>query len=161
MIKKINLLLLTFFSVGKIKYAPGTIASFLTCVFFFFFSNYFGITVIFFLTIAIFFYSIIAINNSYDSFSSKDPPEIVIDEFVGQMLPLVAIPIYETLYPSPKLYYCIIAFVVFRFFDIKKPFPINYIDNNTPGALGIMLDDVVAGFFTIIILTILFFFIGG
>jgi|TARA_B110000438_G_C15352281_1_gene452648 phosphatidylglycerophosphatase A len=102
-----------------------------------------------------------AINNSYETFNSKDPQEIVIDEFVGQMLPLIVIPIYETLYPSPKLHYCIIAFVIFRFFDILKPFPISYIDNNTQGALGIMMDDIAAGFFTIIILTIFFFYIGG
>ena len=80
---------------------------------------------------------------------------------VGQMIPLLAIPIYETLYPAPKEYYCIIAFILFRLFDIWKPFPINYIDKNTEGSLGIMLDDVVAGICTIIILTIIFFFMGA
>ena len=46
-------------------------------------------------------------------------------------------------------------------FDIWKHFPIIYVDNNTTGALGIMLDDIIAGIFTIIILTIIFFFLGG
>ena len=57
----------------------------------------------------------IAINNSYDEFKSDDPQEIVIDEVVGQMLTLVAIPIYETLCPLPTMYYCISAFLLFLF----------------------------------------------
>ena len=71
------------------------------------------------------------------------------------------IPIYETLYPLPVMYYCIASFLFFRLFDILKPFPINYIDKNTKGSIGIMLDDLVAGLFTIIVLTILFFYFGG
>ena len=161
MIKKLNLLFLTLFNIGRIKYAPGSIASLLTCVFFFILINYFNIFIISIFTLIIFLISFLVINNSYDIFDSKDPQEIVIDEFIGQMIPLLAIPIYEILYPLPKLYYCFIAFIFFRFFDILKPFPISYIDNNTDGALGIMLDDVVAGLFTIIIMIILFFFLGG
>ena len=118
-------------------------------------------TILFFLTLIIFFYSFIAINTSFDSFESDDPREVVVDEVVGQMLPLLAIPIYETLYPVHKEYYFIAAFVLFRMFDILKPFPINYIDNNTKGALGIMLDDIVAGIFAMIVLIITFFFLGG
>ena len=161
MIKNFNLLFLTFLKIGKIKYAPGTIASFFTCIFFLILDNYFHISTILFITIIIFLYSLFAINNTFENFDSKDPQEIVIDEFVGQMLPLLAMPIYETLYPSSKFFYCFLAFVLFRFFDILKPFPISYIDINTKGALGIMLDDIVAGIFTIIILAISFFFIGG
>jgi phosphatidylglycerophosphatase A len=159
--KKFNLLFLTLFQIGKIKFAPGSFASLVTCVIFLLFINYFSIVSLFFLTSVIFLYSIVAINNFYNTFDSKDPQEIVIDEFVGQMIPLLAIPIYETLYPASKTFYCILAFLLFRFFDILKPFPISYIDKNTNGALGIMLDDVVAGFFTIIIMTIAFFFFGG
>ena len=105
MIKKFNLFFLTFFMIGKIKYAPGTIASLMTCILFLLLINIFGITVIFLITLIIFFYSFVAINNSFDEFKTEDPPEIVIDEVVGQMLPLLAIPIYETLYPLPKIYY--------------------------------------------------------
>ena len=159
--KKFNLFFLTFFMLGKIKYAPGTIASFFTTFLFFFLINFFNITLIFLLTLLIFFYSIIAINNSFKEFDSNDPQEIVIDEVVGQLLPLVAIPIYETLWPIQKIYYCIGAFLIFRLFDILKPFPINYIDKNVKGSLGIMLDDIIAGIATIVTLIILFFFLGG
>ena len=161
MIKKFNLFFLTFCMVGKIKYAPGTFASLVTCFLFLMLINIFNITVIFLITVIIFFYSFIAINNSFDEFRSEDPQEIVIDEVVGQMLLLLAIPIYETLYPLPTIYYCISAFVLFRFFDIWKPFPVSYVDNNIKGSLGIMLDDIVASLYSIIILILILFFLGG
>ena len=149
------------FKVGKIKYAPGTIASLITCLLFLLLINKFNISILFLGTVIIFCYSFIAINNSFDAFNTNDSQEIVIDEFVGQMFPLLAMPIYETLYPAPKKYYCFAAFLLFRLFDIWKPFPISYVDNNTKGALGIMLDDILAGAYTIFILTIVFFFLGG
>ena len=161
MMDRFNLLFLTLFKIGSIKYAPGTVASVFTCFLFLLSDYYLNITTIFFYTLIIFFYSFIAINNSFELFNSEDPQEIVVDEFVGQMLPLLAIPIYETLYPTTKIFYYIAAFILFRFFDILKPFPINYIDKNVKGAFGIMLDDVVAGIFTIITLVVVFFFYGG
>jgi len=161
MIKELNLLFLTLFGIGKIKYAPGTIASIITCIIFLLLHNLFNILFISFLTLVIFFYTFLALNNSFDKFDTDDPQEIVIDEFIGQMLPLLFIPVYETLYIIPKIYYCLFAFVLFRIFDIWKPFPINFVDNNVEGALGILLDDVIAGFYSIIILTIVFFFLGG
>ena len=147
--------------VGKIKYAPGTFASLVTCFLFFVLVNIFNITVLFLITLIIFFYSFVAINNSFNEFKSEDPQEIVIDEVVGQMLPLLAIPIYETLYPLPKTYYCISAFILFRLFDVWKPFPVSYVDNNIKGSLGIMLDDIVASVYSIIILSLILFFLGG
>ena len=161
MMNKFNLLFITFFKIGKIKFAPGTIASLIACLLFLLFVNLFNIVILLFCTLLIALYSFIAINNSFDSFDTNDPQEIVIDEVVGQMLPLLAIPIYETLYSAPEEYYCIAAFILFRLFDIWKPFPINYIDINAEGSLGIMLDDILAGIYTIIILIIIFFFIGA
>ena len=161
MIKKFNLFFLTFFLIGKIKYAPGTLASLLTCFLFLLLINSFNFQVLFLITLIIFFYSFIAINNSFNEFKSEDPQEIVIDEVVGQMLPLLAIPIYETLYPLPTIYYCVSAFLLFRLFDIWKPFPVSYVDNNVKGSLGIMLDDIVASFYSILLLSIILLFLGG
>mgnify|MGYP003952500261 FL=1 len=161
MIKKFNLFFITFFMIGRIKYAPGTIASLISCLLFLLLINIFNITFVLFFTIIIFAYSFFAINNCYEEFKSDDPQEIVIDEVVGQMLPLLALPIYETLYPLPKIYYCIMFFLLFRFFDILKPYPVNYVDNNVKGSLGIMLDDILAGIYSIVILSIIFFFLGG
>jgi len=161
MIKKFNIFFLTLFNIGKIKYAPGTCASLTTCLVFLILINFFSLMLIFYITLFILMYSFFAINNSFDLFKTNDPQEIVIDEVVGQMVPLLAIPIYETLYFAPNYLYVLGAFILFRLFDIWKPFPINYIDNNTKGALGIMLDDIFAGFFSIIIMIILFFFLGS
>ena len=161
MIKKFNLLFLTFFNIGKIKYAPGTFASLTTCILFLLFLNIFTYTLIFLLMLIIFFYSFVSINNSFEEFKSEDPQEIVIDEVVGQMLVLIAIPIYETLYPLPSIYYCIFGFLLFRLFDIFKPYPINYVDKNIKGPLGIMLDDIFAAIYSIIILIVILFFLGG
>ena len=159
--KKINLFFLTFFMIGKIKYAPGTIASLLSCIIFLLLINIFNITFIFFFIFIIFCYSFIAINNSFDEFNSDDPQEIVIDEVVGQMLTLLPLPIYETLFPVHEFYYCIFAFLLFRIFDIWKPYPVSYVDKNVKGALGIMLDDIVASIYSIIVLTLTLFFLGG
>lgn len=147
--------------IGKIKYAPGTFASLAACLLFLLLITFFNITIIFLITLIIFCYSFVAINNSFDQFKSEDPEEIVIDEVVGQMLPLLAIPIYETLYPLPTMYYCVSAFLLFRLFDIWKPYPINYVDNNVKGSLGIMLDDIIASVFSITVLSTIFFFLGG
>ena len=73
-----------------------------------------NILILFFCTLVIFCYSFVAINTSFDSFNTDDPQEIVIDEVVGQMLPLMAIPIYEILYPLPAYFYCMSAFLFFR-----------------------------------------------
>ena len=109
MIKKFNLLFVTLFNVGKIKYLHGSFASLLTCFLFFLLNNIFDTKILIFLTLLIFLYSFLAINTSFDSFDSNDPKEIVIDEVVGQMIPLLAIPIYETLYPTIQIYYFIIV----------------------------------------------------
>ena len=161
MIKKINLIFLTFFMIGKIKYAPGTFASVFSCILFFLLTYIFSFTSILIIITLFFIYSFIAINNSFEEFNSDDPQEIVIDEVLGQMLTLLAIPIYETLYPLPVLYYYISALIFFRIFDILKPYPINFVDNNVKGPLGIMLDDIIASFYSILILAIIFFFLGG
>ena len=147
--------------IGRIKYAPGTLASLIACLLFLLLINIFNIISILLITLVILFYSFVAINNSFDEFKTDDPQEIVIDEVVGQMLSLLAIPIYETLYPLPTIYYCAAAFLLFRLFDIWKPYPISYVDDNIKGPLGIMLDDILASVYSIITLSIIFFFLGG
>ena len=74
----------------------------------------------------------------------SDPPQVVIDEIVGQLLALTAVP----LHPVPIL----LSFLLFRFFDILKPFPANWIDRHLCGGLGIMLDDIVASLYALLVL---------
>ena len=65
--------------IGKIKYAPGTVASLITCLVFLLLINIFNISVILLFTLVIFCYSFVAINNSFENFDADDPQEIVID----------------------------------------------------------------------------------
>ena len=77
----------------------------------------------------------------------KDPKEIVIDEAIGQSMPLMFLNV------NSDLYIIMVAFVTFRFFDIFKVYPIN-LSENLPGAIGIIADDIVAGIYSIIVLMI-------
>ena len=78
------------------------------------------------------------------NFGGKDPSKIVIDEILGFM---VAFFLLEF-----TLYNVIIVFLLFRFFDILKPFPIGYLDRRIKGGTGIVLDDAVAGIFANIVM---------
>lgn len=80
-----------------------------------------------------------------------DPKEVVVDELVGMWITLFGAAHYPTIF--------FLGFLFFRFFDIWKPFPIGWVDRRVPGALGTLLDDVVAGVFAFILLNLgLFFF---
>ena len=81
-----------------------------------------------------------------------DPPQVVVDEIVGQLIALIAVPFQ----PGPV----VLSFLLFRFFDILKPFPIGWIDRHLHGGLGIMLDDIIAGLYTLLILQLGFRFYG-
>ena len=94
MIKKINLKIVTFFGIGYIKIAPGTAASLVTTVILYLLFTYgfkgIGIYIIYFL-IFLFFYSLYAINSLKNHFKKDDPQEIVIDEVIGQSIPIVVL----------------------------------------------------------------------
>lgn len=144
----------TLFGVGKIKFAPGTLASALTMIFLFYFFYIGKVSneIILLFLILIFFYSFYAIKIYIADMDNKDPKEVVIDEVIGQSIPLY---LYEISHGGNKetseaLMYYIYIFIIFRFFDIKKPFPINYIDNKYKNSFGVILDDVVAGIYTVI-----------
>jgi phosphatidylglycerophosphatase A len=74
---------------------------------------------------------------------THDQPSIVVDEVAGQLLALT------TAGASPFLF--VLGFVFFRLFDIVKPWPISFVDRRTPGAWGVMLDDVIAGLFAAVL----------
>ncbi|EAR11023.1 phosphatidylglycerophosphatase A [Reinekea blandensis] len=74
---------------------------------------------------------------------------IVWDEFVGFWITMIAVPVHWTL--------IVVGFLLFRFFDIIKPFPIGWLDKRVHGGLGIMIDDVIAGLFALAILQLILF----
>ena len=161
MFKKINFLFVTFFGIGTIRYAPGTITSLITTVFLYSSFHILNLSKTFILVILLimFFYSFLAIANYIKEDTNKDPKEVVIDEVIGQSIPIY---LYEMAHGINKdskeiILFYIYIFILFRFFDIKKPFPINFFDKNFKNSFGVIMDDVVAGFY--VVLTLIIFMI--
>ena len=144
-------LIVTFFFMGYVRIAPGTIASFVTVVIFYAFAKYFNVFS-FMLTIsAITLLSFVAVRSYTTDLLEKDKSEIVIDEVIGQSIALLPLLILLE-NTSLTFFMCMISLLFFRFFDIVKPFPINKIDkmNNT---FGVIFDDILAGIFAALLLT--------
>ncbi len=161
MIKKINILILTMFFIGRSTYAPGTVASFMTSLIFIIFYNFKINVLLLILSVSLLFvYSVYSIDRFSKSFDEIDSKEIVIDEFVGQSIPILTV---YTFLPENNIalfiVFVVISFVMFRLFDITKPYPINKIDKKMKNGFGVMLDDVVAGICSSIILLIIIWFV--
>ena len=162
MIKKINLVLSTFFGVGFIKFASGTFASLIiSIIFFYLFRFYISIEnfpILCLVIILVFIYSLYAIETLENQFEQKDARQIVIDEVIGQSIPIFLIEYITYLQTQSfgaDLYLYVISFFLFRFFDILKPFPIGYFDKNYKNRFGILFDDVLAGVYTLVVLLLL------
>ena len=161
MIKQLNILILTMFGIGNSKYAPGTVASFITCVIYIFFYS-FQVNIFFLILVLIFIYSVYSIDVLKKNFSETDAKEIVIDEFIGQSIPILTIYTFlEKNNLSDFILFTFASFILFRVFDIWKPYPINKIDLNMKNGFGVILDDIVAGIYTIVILLTIIFFINN
>ena len=153
------MLLLTMFGIGNSNYAPGTVASFITCLLYIWLYNY-NINIFFILLglIIVFLFSVYSIDEFKNSFSEIDAKEIVIDEFIGQSVPMVSLYNFiEKNNLNHFILYTFIAFILFRIFDIFKPYPINKIDEKMKNGFGVILDDIVAGVYSSFILLIIIF----
>ena len=84
--------------------------------------------------------SIFAINMIERETGIHDAPEIIIDEIAGQWLALI-----PALHYAPSLILYVLAFLLFRLFDVIKPWPISWLDHRVGGGFGVMVDDLVAG----------------
>ena len=161
MIKTLNYLIVTCFGIGSIRFAPGTITSLITTVFLYSLFHIINLpkNTILIILLIIFIYSFYAVSEYIKFNENKDPKEVVIDEFIGQSIPIF---IYEISHGTVKdtqeaiLFYLYI-FILFRFFDIKKPFPINFLDKKFKNSFGVIIDDVVAGLY--VVLTLIIFMI--
>jgi phosphatidylglycerophosphatase A len=158
MFKTFNYLFVTCLGIGSFRFAPGTIASFVTTIFLFSLFHIINLSnnIILIGLILIFIYSFFAVSKYIKYNENKDPKEVVIDEFIGQSIPIY---LYEIAHGAIKnsqetaLFYLYI-FILFRFFDIKKPFPVNYFDKEFKNSFGVILDDVVAGLYVVLTLII-------
>ena len=161
MIKNFNYLFITFFGIGTIRYAPGTITSLITTILLFSFFHIINLPIYIFLFffILIFLYSFYAVANYIREKENKDPKEVVIDEVIGQTIPICLFELAHGIdknYEETFLYY-IYIFILFRFFDIKKPFPVSIFDKKFKNSFGVIIDDVVAGLY--VVLTLIIFMI--
>ena len=160
--KKINVIISTFFGNGYISKIPGTFTSFSTLIILYIlfevlqFKNLNYILILYSIT---FFYSFYAVMDSETEFENKDPRQIVIDEVLGQALPLILI-VYlssKNLINIPVEIYYFLSFIFFRFFDIVKPFPVSYFDRQHKNFFGIIMDDIMAGLYTMLIIYLISF----
>ena len=158
MVNKINFLFVTLFGIGKIKKIPGSFASLATTIFLFFLFHILNVSpnIVLFSIIIIFFISLYAVNIFIKDSTNKDPKEVVIDEFIGQSIPIC---LYEIAHNMPKetdqvLISYFIMFILFRIFDIAKPYPVSYYDKNFKNSFGVIMDDVCAGLYVVAILVL-------
>ncbi len=128
------------FGIGFLPIS-GTIGSLIAIFFYFIFYNYLNLLSFIVFIILIFFYSIFFLDKTIKrSFSTSDPKEIVIDEFIGQSIPLLLC--------ENNFFLIILSFLVFRLFDITKPWPASYFDLKVKNANGVLMDDIIAGLYT-------------
>ena len=161
MIKTLNYLFVTCFGIGSFRYAPGTITSLITTIFLFSLFHIVNLTnnTILLIMLLVFIYSFYAVAEYIKHNENKDPKEVVIDEFIGQSIPIYLYEISHGAAKEPQetaLYYLYI-FILFRYFDIKKPFPVSYFDKKFKNSFGLIFDDVVAGLY--VVLTLIIFMI--
>ena len=154
MIKRINTLFVTMFGIGRIPKIPGTFGSLATVILLYIFFHILNLypIIIFLFLIIIFFFSFIAVAIHIRNNTNKDPKEVVIDEFVGQSIPIYMYEIshgIEKFYDEAIIFYGA-CFILFRFFDIVKPFPVNFFDKKFKNSFGVIMDDICAGFYVVL-----------
>ena len=164
MIKNLNTLFVTMFGLGKIPKIPGTFGSLATVLLLYLFFHKLNISsnVILVGLIIIFIYSFSAVAEYIKENENKDPKEIIIDEFIGQSIPIY---LYEISHGTEKLpdeaiIFYGICFILFRFFDILKPFPVSFFDKHYKNSFGVIMDDVCAGLYVVLSL-ICFMFLSN
>ena len=138
----------TFGFVGHAPFGPGTFASLAALLVFALMQYFFSFPVLVFITIACFLLGVMTTNVLQKKFKVHDPSWIVIDEVATMWGILLFFP--------PSLICYATAFAIFRFFDILKPFPINWLDKHMAGGFGVMIDDVAAGIVTVVIMKFIF-----
>ena len=128
--------------------APGTWGTAMACLLapYIFLPLHFWMRLV--MLVALFFLGAVAATRAETLLGRKDPGEVVIDELVGVWLVLLP-------FPHPSFFLVLAAFVLFRIFDIAKPWPVKASENWLPAGYGVMIDDVVAGLWALLCLSVL------
>ena len=144
----------SIFGIGYFPLAPGTVGSLFSIIFFYLFLKYISLSILIliFLILCIISLKLISIYSRFNN--THDSKIIIIDEFIGIFFIFIFCKNLEMI-NDIKTYFLI--FVLFRLFDIIKFFPANWVDKNIQNSFGVILDDIVAGIYCIIIL----YFLNG
>jgi phosphatidylglycerophosphatase A len=155
---KIREFLFTAFYSGYSPVAPGTMGTLVAMAIYIIENLVFSdidpvkLNIFNFIFLLIIIYPSIKLADSAEKFyKTKDPQQVVIDEVLGYWTGVLFIPF--------SFSYAIIAFILFRLFDITKPFPIRYFES-LPGGLGIIMDDIIAGIYTLACMHIIIYFLN-
>lgn len=147
----ISNLFVTFFYIGRFPFASGTLGSLVGVVLWYYLISINLLFLVLFF-ILYFILSFILTNIYLKNSNNDDPSEVICDEIIGQLIPLSIISIAD------DTYLILIAFISFRIFDIFKFYPANKAEE-LPGASGVILDDVIAGIYSLIIVFISKYFL--
>jgi phosphatidylglycerophosphatase A len=156
--KNFTKLLVSIFFIGYIKFAPGTWGSLASLFLMYIFFNVLvlpliTLTIIFFF---LFFFSNYLINYFSSITNTHDSKHIVIDELLGIFTIFL---FYDLIFIYSDTTTYILIFLIFRLFDIIKLFPANYFDKYWKNGYGVILDDIIAGLYTVLTLIVLNVFI--
>jgi phosphatidylglycerophosphatase A len=156
MIKNFNSLFVTMLGLGKIKFIPGTFGSIATIIILYYFFHVINLpsNLVLIGLILVFLYSFYAVSYHIKNSKNKDPDEIIVDELIGQSIPIY---LYEISHGTEKssdeaIIFYLICFLLFRYFDIMKPFPVSFFDKNYKNCFGVIMDDVCAGLYVVLTL---------
>ena len=136
----------TLLGIGFFPIAPGTLGSIFAILIWYLSITLLNIYFFYVIVIILFLCSFKLVNLYITDQKKEDPSEVVIDEFIGQSLPLIFLIQFD-------IYEVLIAFCAFRFFDIFKIYPINRAED-IKGSTGVIMDDIIAGVYTVIIIMI-------
>ena len=139
----------TLFGIGYSPIAPGTIGSIFSIIFLYFLIKFVSYSFLVIIFLIIFFTSLKFIEKYSNLLKNHDSSTIVIDEFLGIFLIIL---FYDYLKFSNDFIMFLLILILFRFFDIFKIFPINWVDKNIKNSFGVVLDDLLAGVYSIIVL---------
>ena len=142
---------ISIFGIGFIKFAPGTFGSLISLIFYYLTLNILNVYIIFLIFCCVFLFSLKFIKIYSEIVNQNDSSSIVIDEFLGISFIML---FYDYIICINNVVSFTLIFLLFRFFDIFKFFPANWIDKNIKNSWGVILDDIFAGIYTIISLII-------
>ena len=137
----LNTMFVSVFGIGFIPFASGTFGS-LAGLIIGYALNLINYNLFFLIIPMLFILGVIASNTYQKQTGEKDSSVIVIDEVVGQLIAMMFV--------MDDFVLVFISFIIFRLFDIYKPWPASYADKKMTGGFGVMLDDVFAGIYTVI-----------